>query len=357
MKLLFLTQVVDANDAVLGFVPGWISGLARHCSEVRSITLRAGDLSTLPVNASVRVVGERGRVLRWLRYQWFLREALSKDGFDAVLAHMVPRYALLARSRARSAGAGLFLWYTHAGVDERLKLAVEQVDRVFTASEESLRVETPRRVVTGHGIDLSHFQLADPAGRVPLRILSVGRMTPAKDPLVVIEALARLRSEGLPATLEIVGGTMTEADRMYENAVRARIRELGLESVVELCGAEPWRMIGRRYSRASLLVNASHTGSVDKVVLEAMACGTPILSCNDSIPRVLAALGSEREAHLFRPGDPADLARKAATLLALPAPQRQVLGARLRTIVERDHEVGALMKRLVECMSRERASS
>ena len=355
MKLLFLTQVVDADDAVLGFVPGWIRGLARECEEVRSITLRAGDLSTLPSNASVRIVGEHGRLLRWLRYRSHLREALVKDGFDAVLAHMVPRYALLAERRARACGAGLFLWYTHAGVDQRLRKAVTIVDKVFTASEESLRVETPARVITGHGIDLEHFSPAAAEECVPLRMLSVGRLTPAKDPETVLEALAVLRREGVPATLQWIGGTMTDADRMYRQAGLARTRELGLEGCVEWCGALPWRTIPAHYRQAHLLINASHTGSVDKVVLEAMASGTPVLSCNDSIPRVLEALGPERERLLFAPRDADDLARKARRLLEASRPERLRLGGELRAIVARDHEVGALMRRLVAEMRQGRS--
>ena len=30
MRLLFLTQVLDRGDAVLGFVPRWIEGFAKH---------------------------------------------------------------------------------------------------------------------------------------------------------------------------------------------------------------------------------------------------------------------------------------------------------------------------------------
>ena len=103
MTLLFLTQVVDAQDAVLGFVPRWIEGLARECARVRVVALEAGDVSTLPANADVRVVGRKGAISRWLRYRAILSEALEADGFDTVLAHMVPRYALLAPRPARSA--------------------------------------------------------------------------------------------------------------------------------------------------------------------------------------------------------------------------------------------------------------
>jgi glycosyltransferase involved in cell wall biosynthesis len=224
VKLLFLTQTVDANDAVLGFVPRWLAGLARHCEEVRAIALEAGDLSTLPANVSVRVIGRKGRVLRWLRYRKHLGEALGRDSFDRVLAHMVPRYALLARGPAARAGAPLYLWYTHAAVDRRLEQALGCVEKIFTASSESLRVDTRKRVVTGHGIDLDHFAQREEQASARPRLLSVGRLTASKDPLTVLEALASLVGRGRDLELDWVGGGMTAADVEYGRLVAGRVR-------------------------------------------------------------------------------------------------------------------------------------
>ena len=67
MKLLFLTQVLDEGDAVLGFVPRWIQGLARNCERVRVIALEKGETSSLPPNVDVRVVGRSGTISRWFR--------------------------------------------------------------------------------------------------------------------------------------------------------------------------------------------------------------------------------------------------------------------------------------------------
>ncbi|MBK7642030.1 MAG: glycosyltransferase family 4 protein [Planctomycetes bacterium] len=350
MKLLFLTQTVDAGDAVLGFVPRWLAGLARHCEEVRAITLEAGDLSTLPENVSVRVVGRRGRVLRWLRYKRFLAEALREDGFDRILAHMVPRYALLARGPAERAGVPLYLWYTHAGVDRRLEQAVACVEKVFSASLESLRLDTPKRVVTGHGIDLEHFTEREEQASTSLRILSVGRLTAAKDPLTVLQALSLLVGRGRDLSLEWVGGGMTAADVEYGKQVSARVRELGLESRVHLAGAVPYRDVPRRYQQATLVVNASHTGSLDKTVLEAMASGRAVLSCNEAVPPVLSRLGDERKTLRFSPGDAAELATRIEGLLDRGPLGRAQLGRRLREIVRDEHEVEALMARLVREM-------
>jgi glycosyltransferase involved in cell wall biosynthesis len=349
LKLLFLTQVLDAEDAVLGFVPRWIAGLARHCERVRVVALELGDLGGLPANVDTRAIGRNGVVRRYLRYRAVLREAFVRDGYDTVLSHMVPRYALVADGPARRAGARTFLWYTHKGVDARLRKACLKVEKVFTASAESMRVETSRKVVTGHGIDLEHFRLAPAPAGTP-RLLSVGRITPAKDPLTIVEALALLRAEGRAVALDLVGGGLAGGDAAYGERLTRRIAELGLEAHVARPGEVPYPRVPECYARAALVVNSSHTGSVDKVVLEAFACGRPVLSCNESIPPLLAGLGQRARWLSFPPGDARALARGIAQLLDLPVEQRLALGADLRREVALHHEVDALMARLVREM-------
>ena len=346
MKLLFLTQVIDANDAVLGFVPRWIEALASRCERVRVVALEAGDVSTLPANVDVRVVGRDGRLRRWLRYRAILSEALRRDGFDTALAHMVPRYALVAHGPCRRAGARLFLWYTHAGVDARLLQAVGRVEKVFTASTESLRVDTSKRVVTGHGIDLDHFDLRGEVPTRPTRLLAVGRLTPAKDPLTILAAVSILVARGHDLHLDLVGGGLTVMDQGYMRTIEEQIRAGGIEERVHLAGPVPYREIPAYYRRATLAINSSLTGSVDKVVLEAMATGRPVVSCNEAIPPILADLGAGAGRFHFEKGDASGLAGRIEALLALPQAERDALGRGLRGLVARDHEVDALAARL-----------
>lgn len=354
MKLLFLTQVLDANDAVLGFVPRWVRGLAERTERTRVVALEVGDASELPDNVDVRELGRRGKIGRYLKNRGFLNEALGRDGFDAVLAHMVPRYALLAAGRARASGAGLFLWYTHGSVDPRLQRAVAQVDKVFTASEESMRIETPKRVVTGHGIDTDHFHPRGEEPEGPPRILAVGRLTPSKDPLTLLAAVSILCSRGYDLHVDLVGPPLAPGDEGYRRSIEEQIEVGGLAGRVTLHGAVPYPEIPAFYRRARVLVNPSGTGSIDKVVLEAMACERPVLTCNDSFPALFRELGKEGEKLVFQSGSADDLATRLAAVLALNAPQRRDLGGRLRAIVARDHEVDALMDRLVREMAAKR---
>jgi glycosyltransferase involved in cell wall biosynthesis len=349
VKLVFITQVYDEQDAVLGFVAGWVRDLAARCESVRVVCLEAGELARRPSNVEVRVLGRKGRILRWWRWRRFLAEAFD-DGATHVLAHMVPRYANMARGRARRAGAKLCLWYTHAGVDRRLLDACKACDLVFTASAESLRVDTPNKVVTGHGIDLRHFAPRGEPESAPARILSVGRLTPSKDPLVVVDALALLARQGRDLHLDLVGAGLVESDRDYREEVERRIAAHGLEERVHLHGAVPWLEVPPWFQRASVVVNASHTGSIDKVVLEAMAMERPVVSCNEAVPPLLAASVARRDLLSFPPGDSIALAAAIARLLDMDAAERARMGRELRAIVAKDHEVGALMDRLVRRM-------
>ncbi len=354
MKLLFLTQVLDANDAVLGFVPRWIEGLARRCERVRVLALEVGNIEGLPANVDVREIGRKGWIGRYLRNRRYLREALLEEGFDTVFAHMVPRYTLLSTGLAKKAGAREFLWYTHGAVDGRLERAVKAVELVFTASEESLRIDTPKKVVTGHGIDLEHFSSRGVEPVRPIRLLEVGRLTPAKDPLTVIAAVGILVSRGFDVHLDLVGGGLVASDDAYARRVAEQIDVGGLRERVVLHGAVPYREIVPYYQRATMVLSASRTGSIDKVVLESMACARPVVTCNDSFPRLFRELGADGEKLLFEPGSAASLADRIEGILRLRQPERTALGERLRSLVARDHEVDALMGRLVDHMQRAR---
>ncbi len=351
MKLVFVTQVYDCEDAVLGFVPEWVGGLARHAEHVIVLALEVGELGDLPKNVEVRRIGRKGKVRRYLRYRSFLRTAFAKLGYDALLAHMVPRYASLADGIVRKNGAGNFLWYTHRGVDARLLHAISLVDKVFTASDESLRVDTPKKVVTGHGIHVEHF-----AGerckeeRSGPRLLAVGRLTVSKDALTTVKAVALLRSRGIDASLHWIGAGLVDADADYARKVLDECEQLKLTPHVKWMGAVPYLRIAPHFLDADIMVSTSRTGSVDKVVLEAMASRLPFVASGEAYAPLVTSLG-ERAADLaFPEGDAGALADRVQKLWEQGRIERDRLGESLRDIVAREHEVNDLMGRLVQAM-------
>ena len=152
------------------------------------------------------------------------------------------------------------------------------------------------------------------------QLLSVGRLTPAKDPECVLDAVARLRTEGRDVELTWAGGGLAAGDDAFAQRVRALVESLGLGGAVHFEGAVPYTRIPDLYGASDLFVSASRTGSVDKVLLEAMAARRPLVSCNDSLSPLLEAdgdLAPWASACSFPEGDGEALARRVAGWLDL----------------------------------------
>jgi glycosyltransferase involved in cell wall biosynthesis len=344
MHLVVLTQVLDRQDAVLGFFHGWCEEFAARTERLTVFAQRVGEVR-LPANADVRSLGKEGGAGRIGMARRLAAGLLSLRGAqrpDAVWVHMVPRLALYAAPVLVPRRVPMYLWYTHKAVDRNLRLAVPLVRKVFTASEESFRLQSAagKRVVTGHGIDCRRFAPGDRSRDVD--VLSVGRLAPSKGQDELLVAL-----DSVPgATAVLAGDILLESDVPFREALRAKAATM--DGRVRLAGAVPWVEVADLMRRSRVMVNASRTGSIDKVVLEAMACGALPLSCNESFePLLRDELGGRL---LFRRDDPADLAAGLRALLALPAADAAALGARLRSKVLEGHDLQRLVPRMLAVM-------
>jgi glycosyltransferase involved in cell wall biosynthesis len=108
-----------------------------------------------------------------------------------------------------------------------------------------------------------------PEGRIV--VLMVGRLDRVKNVLTVAEALTRLAAEGLPVHLLCAG---EGADR---EAIFAR---LGMRASCP--GALAPDVLARAYASADVVAHASHIEDASNVVLEALACGRPLLVAAES---------------------------------------------------------------------------
>lgn len=345
MRLLILTQVLDRDDAVLGFFHRWCEVFAAHVEQLVVVAQRVGR-AELPANVTVRSLGrERGAGKpAMLVALWRLLAGLRGGRRpDAIWAHMVPKFVLYAAPVALPRGIPIHLWYTHKGVDGALRAAVPLVRSVFTASEESFRLPGAegKRVVTGHGIDAELF--APGTGPRDLDVLAVGRLAPSKAQHELLEALARLPA--CPRTA-LAGDILLDQDAPYRARLHEQARPFGER--VTFLGAVPHPRMPELMRRSRVLASTSRTGSVDKVVLEAMAAGVLPLTCNEAFERLLGPGLAARL--MFPPGDVPALAERLAALLALPEGERRALAEELRAIVVERHEVRRLVPAMVAAM-------
>jgi glycosyltransferase involved in cell wall biosynthesis len=191
---------------------------------------------------------------------------------------MNPEYLVVAGWLWRLRGKKIALWYTHKSVDLKLRIAEHFATFVFTASKGSFRLESKKVEVVGHGIDAEFFS---PDVKVPRseHWLSVGRLMKSKRHDLAMRVAADVKKE-----LRIAGEG-PERERL-----KALARELGTS--VEFLGALTQEQLRDEYRSAALLIHRSETGSLDKVVLEALLCDLPVDSTNSECKEI-AAKGRE----------------------------------------------------------------
>jgi glycosyltransferase involved in cell wall biosynthesis len=124
-----------------------------------------------------------------------------------------------------------------------------------------------------------------PAYAGPLRLLSVGTVTPRKGHVLLAAALARLASSDWQ--LSIVGSQARDPATVAE--LHALIARAGLEARVNLLGERQPDQLDEAYRNADLFVLASYHEGYGMVFAEAMAHGLPILGTNagaipDTVP-------------------------------------------------------------------------
>ncbi|HSQ61198.1 MAG TPA: glycosyltransferase [Acidobacteriota bacterium] len=133
----------------------------------------------------------------------------------------------------------------------------------------------------GNGVDLASFAPMDRAaarrtlGLAPEgpHLLAVGRLDPIKGLDLAIEALARLlRRRAAPARLHLVG------EGPARHALEHLVRDLGLESAVSFHGEVSPAALATWYAAADLVTLLSHSEGCPNVVIEAIACGRPVVA-------------------------------------------------------------------------------
>ncbi|MFT7644544.1 MAG: glycosyltransferase involved in cell wall biosynthesis, partial [Candidatus Paceibacteria bacterium] len=270
-----VTQVVDTEHPILGFFHRWVEEFAKHCEHVHVICLQEGKHS-LPANVTVHSLGKdegKGKFTYLIRFYsliWKLRHE-----YDNVFVHMNQVYVILGDSIWHLFRKRVGLWYMHGTVPASLRVAEKFVHKIFTGSPESFRLKSNKVLVTGHGIDTVQF--APQTGPKDIDLITVGRITPSKNLIVLVDILKKVRDTH-DVSLTIVGAGVTEEEKQYEQKLRDYVQELGLVGAVHFVGRIPQTELPQYLNRAKIFVTVAQNGSLDKAILEPMACGLPVVS-------------------------------------------------------------------------------
>lgn len=186
---------------------------------------------------------------------------------------------------------------------------------------EHYRYPADRLYHSPHCVDTRRFEAATAAGAgVELRrklgvpneerlVLFAGKLVEFKRPLDVIEAVARLRREGMAVSLMIAGsGPLDGQAKASANTLNVPLFALGFQNQMAMPAV---------YAAADVLALPSSAETWGLVCNEALACGTPIVTSSEvGCAPDLAADGAAGRVFSF--ADISDLSKALGSLLTAP---------------------------------------
>ncbi|HEX7168576.1 MAG TPA: glycosyltransferase [Acidimicrobiales bacterium] len=262
---------------------------------------------------------------------------------DACVVHMAHHWAYWAGAFLRPMGIPIVLWYAHGSVSPSLRVAHALASAVVTSTPDGFRLPSRKLHVIGQGIDTETFAIAPVAAASRYEVVYVGRVSARKRIDRLVDVAAALDAIGAPAEVRIrvIGPTLTDDDIAYRASVEASIerRKLGARIAVEdAAGQED---LAAAHATAFAHVNLSETGSMDKTVMEALACGVPTLTSNVAFHELL------RDHPELRLASDATAEVIARSLVALHETRGAVNRDHFRSLVEGHHDERTYARRLL----------
>jgi glycosyltransferase involved in cell wall biosynthesis len=204
---------------------------------------------------------------------------------DGVAAAMLARHfnkPLVISAR----GSDITLIPQHRLPRKMVLWAAEQADGVITVCNAlrdemmALGVDGAKIVSLRNGVDLELFQPIERDRAQPFTLVTVGHLVPVKAQELIVGALPLL-----PGVRLVVAGDGPNRS-MLDNLAR----DLGVSDRVTFLGAVPQSALRAHYGAADAMVLASSREGWANVLLESMACGTPVVASRVwGTPEVVAA--------------------------------------------------------------------
>ncbi|MEW6372831.1 MAG: glycosyltransferase family 4 protein [Pseudomonadota bacterium] len=204
---------------------------------------------------------------------------------DGVAAAMLARHfnkPLVITAR----GSDITLFPQYALPRRQILWAARRADAIITVCNAlrdevvAMGIDADRVVSLRNGVDLQLFRPTERTPNPMFTLLAVGHLVPVKAQDLIIGALPLL-----PGVRLVLAGDGPDRAKLENLA-----RELKVTDRVTFLGAVPQAQLRAHYGAADALVLSSSREGWANVLLEAMACGTPVVASRVyGTPEVVAA--------------------------------------------------------------------
>jgi glycosyltransferase involved in cell wall biosynthesis len=346
----------DATQNLLP--PQWGSVVRAH---VHALRTRPRSMPTMFARALAMGrpgLSGRARAVLWFLEAVTLWHRLEREGSTHIHAHLngtAPTVALLVAALG-NAGSTQRRWTwsltVHGPAEfydvpgERLAEKMRQADIVIAVSHFA-RSQLMALVDEEHwakmhvvhcGVDPSVFS-PTPRRRDggPLRVLNISRLALTKGNAVLLEAIARLRDQGVEAEAVIIG------DGVRREALEQFAEKLGIAGEVRFLGAVGQDRIPEHFAAADIFCLPSFAEGVPVVLMEAMAMEVPVVA---TAVMGVPELVEHGTSGLLVPPGRADAVADALAALAVNPERRAALGRAGRDKVLAEFDVNRSAERL-----------
>jgi teichuronic acid biosynthesis glycosyltransferase TuaC len=236
------------------------------------------------------------RLHREHRYDVVDAHWVYPDGYAAVKIANILRIPSVVSAR----GFDVTIYSKMRAIRKLIQWTFEHSSHVIAVSN-SLKSEilncgvaSDHVTVVGNGVDTDVFspmskqEARDRLGiRAPVGgkiVLSVGSLDANKGHQILIQAIAVLKGSFPELRMYIIGSGPLEKE------LKSLIESLGLSDRVKLCGQIPNHALREWYSASDVFCLASEREGWPNVLLESIACGTPVIGTNvDGIPEIISS--------------------------------------------------------------------
>jgi glycosyltransferase involved in cell wall biosynthesis len=245
---------------------------------------------------------------------WSCKVVLSNANYGPLLA---PRASIILHTTPRAAAAweGAF-WKVYWALLKALTQAcVARAPLFFSVAKhivadyaaaqtmQNLRLAPPA---------IAHENIPEAVVRDPNLVLAVGDFYPQKNYPLLLRAFAKLREAVPKARLMIVGRPVQQTVR---DDVMTLARELNITSGLTLVPGLPHDQLLKAMAQAAVYVSSSSAEAFNMPVLEAMACGTPVVVLETPFQREVAGADPQAAAVFVQANEGGDV--PAALAIAL----------------------------------------
>jgi len=220
--------------------------------------------------------------IRQARFDIIDAHYVYPDGLAAVLLGIALDIPVVVSAR----GSDINLFPQFPTIRPLIRQVLTRADALIAVSQSlkdamvGLGCPPEKITVIGNGVDSVKFQ---PRPQTKMRqllglpverpiLLSIGNLTENKGFHILIEAVADLRARQPDVLLVIIGEGSRKSQLLF------KIRDLGLDDNVRLVGTQAHDELSAWYSAADVFCLASATEGWPNVVMEAMACGRPVIA-------------------------------------------------------------------------------